>query len=96
MEYQIKFDSLLLTFPLESAVSGEILPKKTTKKTTEKTTKKILRQINEKNTISMNEMAEKLSISYHTIDWNIRKLRKEDVIKRIGPDKGGYWKVVNK
>jgi len=27
------------------------------------------------------------------IEWNLAKHKKEGTIKRIGPDKGGYWGV---
>lgn len=28
------------------------------------------------------------------VEWQMAKLKKEGRIKRIGPDKGGYWEVV--
>ena len=28
------------------------------------------------------------------IKYNIRKLREKGIIKRIGPDKGGHWEVI--
>jgi len=65
-----------------------------TEKTTEKTTEKILSVLQKNPSISVNEIAEKLGISHHTIDWNFRKLRKDKLIRRIGPDKGGQWEVL--
>jgi len=40
------------------------------------------------------EMAEIVGISPKGVEWQIAKLKKEDRIKRIGPDKGGYWEVI--
>jgi ATP-dependent DNA helicase RecG len=30
------------------------------------------------------------------VEYNIEKLKKKGIIKRIGPDKGGYWEIVGK
>ena len=55
---------------------------------------KILLLINENNKISKKELSEILDISITAIDKNIDKLKKLGVIKRIGHDKDGYWKVI--
>jgi ATP-dependent DNA helicase RecG len=34
-----------------------------------------------------------VSISDDGIKWNLNKLKNEGLIKRVGPDKGGHWKV---
>jgi ATP-dependent DNA helicase RecG len=65
-----------------------------TRKTTEKTTEKILVALQEDPGMSATELAEKLGISYHTIDWYFRKLKKTQRIRHVGPDKGGHWEVV--
>lgn len=30
------------------------------------------------------------------IYWNIKKLKEGGIIRRVGPDKGGYWEIINK
>jgi ATP-dependent DNA helicase RecG len=35
----------------------------------------------------------KLNITRSTIQKHIEKLKSREVIERIGPDKGGYWKI---
>jgi ATP-dependent DNA helicase RecG len=42
----------------------------------------------------MKELAEAVGITLHGIDWQIRKLRKTGRIRRVGPDKGGHWEVM--
>ena len=42
----------------------------------------------------MNELAEIVGISKKCVEWQMAKLKKEGIIKRIGPDKGGYWEVI--
>jgi len=56
---------------------------------------KILLLIEENPRISKREMSNVLKISTTAIDKNIVKLKKENIIKRIGPNKGGYWEVIN-
>ncbi len=46
--------------------------------------------------ITRKQLSEECKVSVETIKRDIRKLRQLDFIKRIGPDKGGYWEVINK
>jgi ATP-dependent DNA helicase RecG len=55
---------------------------------------KILILVGEKPEISKRELAEILGISTTAIDKNIIKLKSLGVIRRVGPDRGGYWEVV--
>ena len=63
-------------------------------KTREKTREKILSILNATPYITINELAEIVGISKKGIEWQMAKLKKEGRIKRIGPDKGGYWEVM--
>jgi ATP-dependent DNA helicase RecG len=58
--------------------------------------KRILKLIKENPYISKKELSETIGISTTAIDKNITRLKKEGLLKRIGPDKGGYWEVVRK
>jgi len=100
-DYQIEFDSIVTTFFLDSPLKKttektEKMSEKTTEIITEKTTEKIIQVIKDNPTFTMKEISKTLDISYHTVDWNIRKLRKEGCITRIGSDRKGYWMVVSK
>ena len=44
--------------------------------------------------ISAPEIAKIIDISERKTETNIAKLKKMDLIKRIGPAKGGYWEIV--
>ena len=37
-------------------------------------------------------LAEKLNISVKGVEWQIRNLKEQGILKRIGPSKSGYWK----
>ena len=43
--------------------------------------------------ITQAELSGIVGISEKNIRNNITKLKKKGLLKRIGPDKGGYWKV---
>ena len=69
----------------------------TTQKTTQKgqdTTQKILEEIKKNPSISRDELAEKCGLTSDGIKYNMRKLREKGIIKRIGPDKGGHWEII--
>lgn len=64
--------------------------------TTEKTTEKIMRLLAEQPSITAGQLAEELGITIDGVDYNIRKLKKQGRIVRIGGDKGGHWKIIDK
>ena len=55
---------------------------------------KILLIVSEKPNITKREMSKILGISEIAIDKNIAKLKSLGILKRVGPAKGGYWKVL--
>jgi len=44
--------------------------------------------------ISKKELSEAIGISTTAVDKNITRLKKEGLLKRSGPDKGGHWEIV--
>ena len=65
-----------------------------TEKTTQKTTQKILEVLKDNPTATRKELADLLGLTPDGIKWNIEKLKKEGKLRRIGPDKGGKWEVI--
>ncbi len=57
---------------------------------------KILDELIAKPSISRTELAKKLNEEPTTIQSKLRKLVKGGLIRRIGPDKGGHWKIARK
>ncbi|WP_276318665.1 ATP-binding protein [Marinitoga lauensis] len=73
---------------------------KTALKTTPKTSyqitnleRKILIKINENSKITRKELAKELNISLNTIKEYIAKMKKKNLLTRIGSSRNGYWKV---
>ena len=46
--------------------------------------------------ISARDLSDIIGISQRKIEENISKLKKKGILERIGPAKGGHWKVVEK
>ena len=44
--------------------------------------------------VTLAELANATGLSIAAINWNIRKLKDANLIRRVGPDKGGHWEVV--
>ncbi|MFH2084647.1 MAG: winged helix-turn-helix transcriptional regulator, partial [Candidatus Omnitrophota bacterium] len=58
-------------------------------------TQKIIDAILENPAITIKELARKLGLSQDSIKHRVLVLKKKGVIKRVGPDKGGHWEVIN-
>ena len=89
-----KFFAVTFQRPDWISDKDEDMGEKTTQKTTHKTTQKILEIILRNPSITRKELAGEIGISEDGIKYNLNKLVKEGKLRRIGPDKGGYWKVV--
>ena len=57
--------------------------------------KKIIDLMIQNKTISAKQLSELVGISQRKIEENISWLKEKGYVKRIGPDKGGYWEIVN-
>ena len=74
--------------------TSEKSSEKGSQKGSQKSSQKILDLIHQNSSITTTEMAEILKISRRAVAKHIANLKKQGIVKRIGPAKGGYWKVV--
>ena len=86
--------------PLETKTSVYMQTKMGLKKDLEKVGEKvgeneakIIESISQNKNITYIELAKKLKITEKSVYMNVEKLKKKGLLKRIGPDKGGYWQV---
>ena len=90
-----EFAGLMITFQArigeKVGETGKISPE-----TREKTREKILKLILEDTSISIKEMSNRIRITQKGIEWQIMRLEKDGILERIGPARGGYWKVIEK
>ena len=63
-------------------------------KTSQKTSQKIIGLVKEDPYISTSRMAEVIGIDRRNIARNIKKLQDQGIIRRVGPDKGGFWEII--
>ena len=88
-----------IEFPLKTKwdSASDRVTEKVGEKVGEKVTenqKQIIEQIIQNRSISIKELSEKVGIAEKNIEVNLFKLKKNGLLKRIGPDKGGHWEVV--
>jgi len=82
-----KFDVLILEEP------SKVIPDMSGK-TSGKTPAKILSLIETNMFITIPELTATIGISERSIERNIQKLHIEKKLRREGPAKGGYWKLL--
>ena len=78
----------------EMQIKSEKSSQKSSQKTTQKSSQKILKLAAENPNITTTEMADILGISRRAIAKQITHLKESGQLRRIGPDKGGHWEVV--
>lgn len=64
-------------------------------KSSEKSSEKILQYLKVEPTLSAKALAKKMGISSRAIEKQIDLLKKDGRLSRIGPAKGGSWKVID-
>ena len=69
---------------------------KSTQKTPQKTPQKILAAIRANPSVGTLEMADMIGVERSTVARAIAKLKRDGILRRVGPDKGGHWEVVER
>jgi ATP-dependent DNA helicase RecG len=64
-------------------------------KTVEKTVEKIITAIEKNPYVTIKQLQEVTGLTRRGVEWQISKLKEKKIIERIGPDKGGYWKIID-
>lgn len=63
-------------------------------KSSEKSSEKILGLLKVNPQLSAREIADLIGITQRAVEKQISRLRDENRIRRVGPDKGGHWEVI--
>lgn len=61
-----------------------------------KSREKIIALLSQDNTLSAAALAKQIGITPKAVEKQIAKLKADGVLQRIGPDKGGYWQIIEK
>ncbi|MBT7065943.1 MAG: winged helix-turn-helix transcriptional regulator [Verrucomicrobia bacterium] len=56
---------------------------------------KILDLLGKNSDMTIQELAERTGITTRGVEKSIRKLQETSALKRVGPDKGGHWEVID-
>jgi len=81
----------------ETVNATEKVNEKVSEKVGEKVSERqrlIISAISENPHITQSELAKILNITVVHINKNMRKLQEKGFIRRVGPDKGGHWEVL--
>lgn len=76
----------------KTATTPKTTPK-ATPKTTPKTRERLLEIIGENSRVTREELAQQLGVSINAVKQHILKMKKEGVLKRIGDNRAGMWKL---
>ena len=81
----------------ETVADGDTVTGETVlQETTQKTTRKILECIMDNEFVSRKDLAEMCGISQDGIKWQLRQMQQQGLIRRVGPDRGGHWEIIEK
>lgn len=78
----------------ENPGHSEVTEQKSSLKSSLKSSQKILELISASPSITISEIAVRLGMTKRGVDKNIKRLKEQGVIRRVGPDKGGHWEVI--
>ena len=56
----------------------------------------ILSLISKNGTLTRKQLADKTRLTEDGVKWNLDRLRKTGIIRRVGPNKGGHWEIIEK
>lgn len=70
------------------------MSEKSSEKGSEKSSEKILRLLRQDPELSAQELGGRLGLTSRAVEKNLSRLKKNGLIRRIGPDKGGKWAVL--
>ncbi len=100
LEVEIESGGYWLKFTYKET-SGVVIPKpapetlpETLPEMTPETERKIIALFKDNPYLSLREISKIVDLSLSTVKRISKKLQKEGILKRIGPNKGGYWRVI--
>ena len=92
----LKFDKSMEAAAVKKGVKESVKKTnlKTVLKTNLKTDLKIVEVLKQNPKISVPQLAEELKLSISGVKWNLKNLKEQSKIRRVGPDKGGHWEII--
>ncbi len=88
--FKMSDNFLEISFPFEPNYNSQ------SDESSQKSSQQILDLISKDPYITTSVLAEKLGISRRAVAKHIANLKVGKIVERIGPDKGGYWKIIER
>jgi predicted HTH transcriptional regulator len=93
--FQLSKVGLRLSLKFDKSIEEEARKQpENDQKTTRKQPESILEVILNEPSISRQELAKRLNMTIYSVRQNLQKLKEQKKIRRVGPDKGGHWEVI--
>ena len=92
-EIELKWTEPGIAFRV-SFIKKNFTAQQESEKSSQKSSQKIIEIIKNNSQITTTEISGMLGITRRAVAKNIAKLQEEGIIKRIGPDKGGHWEII--
>lgn len=93
-DYELHAGGMKLVFHKPRENVTEDVTQDVTEDVTENRRAKILKLLENNSQLSTTQLAKQIGVARRTIARDIDALKAQGRLKRIGPDKGGYWKVI--
>ncbi|HJJ26822.1 MAG TPA: winged helix-turn-helix transcriptional regulator, partial [Methanocorpusculum sp.] len=97
--FEFRENSIVVTLPFTRINSDEIpssgLTAEHNQDKLNKTQERILKELRNNPNITQTKLISKLKISNSTVYKNIRYLKENEYIERVGSNKSGYWKIID-
>lgn len=93
---QQNFQSTTKNVYVSSQKSSPINSQESSQKGLQKSSQKILELLINNPSITIEQMSQDLKLTDRAIKKNIKNLKEQGFLIRVGPDKGGYWEVIKK
>lgn len=87
---QADIDQFILSTSGEGGQKTTIVDRKGGQKTRDAILGMIIRNAK----VTSNQMAESLDINRSAVSKHLKKMQADGIIKRVGPDKGGHWEII--
>jgi len=85
---------MLDKIPRRLKAKGKAYEDAAIERSSQKSSQKIMGVMKSMPDVTLAELANATGLSVAGVKKNIRKLKDANLIRRVGPDKGGHWEVV--
>jgi Fic family protein len=87
-------DKILRTLKAKGKAYEDAAIERSSQRSSQKSSQKIMGVMKSMPDVTLAELANATGLSVAGVKKNIRKLKDANLIRRVGPDKGGHWEVV--